>query len=154
VASQSGLELSSGQVHNGSGRLIPSSGFGLGLNLAGSFSYPRDLVNGDGPGWTWTSIPPFAKQALYPVELRGHKKSLLGVPAEIPFAKKSVGSGNFFCLGHRQRSRPSGANFRWYWFKSIQNLPSRTGYGFIGRVFSRGNSPENLMDRGHRVVWS
>jgi hypothetical protein len=39
--------------------------------------YRQGLVSKGGPGWIRTSIPPFAKQALCPIELRGRKTSLL-----------------------------------------------------------------------------
>ncbi len=76
VAGHVDLDLSSGRVQNGSGPRMPSSGFGLRLNPAGSFSYQRGLLSVGGPGRIWTDIPPFGKQALCPVELRGHIKSL------------------------------------------------------------------------------
>jgi hypothetical protein len=44
MACHSGLELSSGRVHNGIGPTIHSLGFGLRLNPVGSFNYLRGLV--------------------------------------------------------------------------------------------------------------
>jgi hypothetical protein len=86
MAGHMNLDISSGQVQNRSGRRIPSSGFGSRLNLTGSFNYLRDVVSGGGPGWIRTIIPPFARQALCPIKLRGR----ISVKYEIPRSKRAI----------------------------------------------------------------
>ena len=70
------LDLSSGPVQNGSGRLIPSSGFGLRLNPVGSCNSLPDLVSSSGPCRVRTGDLPVSTRTLYPTELRGRINQL------------------------------------------------------------------------------
>lgn len=86
VARHSGLELSSGQVHNGRGtRKSLALGFGLRLNLAGSSNYLRGLVySWVAPAGFGPASPRSQNRRSVQIELRGHKNSLFtfGFPFE------------------------------------------------------------------------
>lgn len=78
VAGHVDLDLSSGQVQNERGRQkSPAFGFGPRLALPVARNYRESDSKRSGPGWIRTSVSPFARQGLYPVELRGHKDSFL-----------------------------------------------------------------------------